>query len=294
MIPGAGDVVRLGFADGDNVADAPQIIDVTEDVIINQLHIFADGGRQVTVNSSTGNYLAMDGGGAGANSALRLESGAQTDALLNLQVGLSRNSSINQFSSSAELIFAESIFRTPGTSTNSLRINFFFNGNTIRLRDGFQSLDGAHIRNNTGNGGILIIDGGNQETFLASYAAHSSDPVLQLASDFRTGSFEGQTTVASIERVGTDDRTLLIGSSTRGSRILGTDTRIDLIEGQPGQGHLTIQLGGWAAGSGWLNTSADSTVEIVVTDVSLWRTMDWADNPGVGGEGNFVFRPGTG
>lgn len=69
-VPQAGDIVRLGFADGDAVADSPQIInlDITTEVL--DLEFRNQGNRAVTLESSNGSTLQLSKDSSSAASPL--------------------------------------------------------------------------------------------------------------------------------------------------------------------------------------------------------------------------------
>ncbi len=287
VVPDSEDLVRLGYAGPEGeVLDAVQAINVDVDSIIDQLRIDGQGQRQVILSSDTDSYLGIFNSGI---SALTIESTATHDTRFDLTVGLARNATVTQNSSTGELIFSSNLIRTPGTSTFAVRVSYRLNGNVMRLEGGYN--DGVTFMRDgsVGTGGTIIVDGGESTPTLTSWVAETAPgdavPTLRLNSDLNvTGVLFANTDVAYIERSGEGDRAIVSSSSRM--RVGGTGGEFRVLEGQPGHGHLTIHAHGWIAGGGYINTAADSTVRISNNGVGSWQLMAWADNPGISGAGD--------
>lgn len=273
-LPTDADVVGLGYADGDAVADVAQNINLAADATVGRLLIFGEGNRQVTVGTSNDSRLWTT-----QSDALTTLASATHDTTFDLTFGIIRNSAVIH-NSPARLVFSGPEIERSDIGP-AMRARWFFNGNEI-VFDGV-SVVPMDSRTGRGSGGTLVLDHGAS---LGTYTAWDTDGLIQVAGSASLGNLVGWDTFTRIERVGAADQTLSIQDINQGTSQDGSNTEFRLLPG-PGEGHFTVRVQRWVQDSGWINTTSDSTVEIVRHTATLGRqVMEWADNPGVAGEGN--------
>ncbi len=279
-LPTESDVVGFGYSDSGNVSNQAQEIELVADVTVERVIHFGEGLREVTVFTGNGGRLLTTI--SDSIGAIRVDAGAVQNVNLNVDVGIARNTTIVQESSNAELVFGGSeIFRSV-SSTGGMRARWDFNDGVIRLNG--TSVPTMDTRANQGTNGVFIVDSG---TSFSNYSVWTDGGVLKLAGNSSAGGAVSYANTTRIEREGTGDRTWTVGLFNLGLQD-PANTEWIITPGEPGQGHLTVSTTRWREGTGWVNTAADSTVEIRSNSTLAERVMEWAANPGIGGEGNLL------
>lgn len=211
------------------------------------------------------------------NDVVALRSTATADAKIGLTLNARRNLDLQ--SAEAEFIFGLNSNWLQRISGDRMSFSRGSEEPTVRVED----LAAFQWRPGTGVHVILDIDPLASQTFSGEIINNSSAMKYSFATDAATGSFWTATSGGiELSRIGTGDRRFTM-SSFGGNR---TNGWAEIIAGEPGQGHFTLQTTTFGAGSGYIVTAADSTVEIAQAAATASRVMRPASNAGVTGEGN--------
>lgn len=259
--------VYLGYADGGNVPDTPQAITLTANTAIWGIVVAAEGNRQVTVSGSSLTFpIRAD--------VITIDADAESETTFSCDLGIYRRANLKN-PSTQDLIIAGNMFRpTPDLGSGGYEIHYYGGNNKLRLQ-------GTSIGPfNHWTGGIIICetDGQSVERWQPKTAAAS----LHLAANANIGSMTVSAPSNVIRRIGSADRVVSVGE------FMGLDNtataKAFLAPGEPGQGHLTFRVKRFV--DAYVETSADSTVEIITHSTTDRRRMAFADNPGITGPGS--------
>lgn len=280
-LPGEGDTVRLGYADGGNVADAHQTInfDAVGTITVDKLWFDNEGNRSVDLIDTRGvstNRLAIT---SADGDRVALKATATADARVGLVLNAIRTLSVE--TGNAQFIFGVgSNWIPPDTS----RLNFTRLDTSYRPIIRVEGLTPFQWRPGHAEVDVIVDLSPDANPSFSSEIIHNVSGVSYFfASDASIGSFwpTDGTGVVNLYRLGTEDRVFTTASISG-----GRSGSVQIHAGEPGQGHFTLRTATFAADTGHVVTSADSTVEIYQASRAANWAMKPADNPGITGEGN--------
>lgn len=306
-VPGIEDTVWLGYADadGDGVANQPQSITVAGDTMVAQIQVFAEGDRSVTVNGGTFLFATEN---AATNNPIIVHADAASAVTINSNLQINRRNPISH-NGDFELRLGGNISATPqyipgsdppvvfpGWNTGSWEFRYTADESggmgVIRLQgSGSQSVGQSYVMQ---SGGAIVFD---NPLLTTGRVGVDSNVELRFAQIGALGGLAVDANrVASVYREGTSD---MFVAAAGGADISGGSSGVvQLVEGDPGQGHLTFQVrrmggaetiasGGTGIGTGpSIVTAADTTVEIGTHSIARRNLISAADNERISGEGN--------
>lgn len=302
-VPGIDDIALLGYADseGSGVANAAQNITLAGDTIVAQIQVFAEGDRAVTVS---GGALLFATGNVPDRNTIVIDENAAHQTTFNSNLQINRRDSISH-NAATELVINGNISATPQFIPDTATTFPGWNSGGWEFRLNAEIGNPMGVFRFQGSGSQSI---GSTIVFAANGQVIYDNPLLttpRLGSSANTTiTFAQNTPIAShavdagvtaqYSRLGNED--ILISGS--GDISGGTSGILQIVPGEEGQGHLTLQAarlggaetiasGGTGIGVGpAIVTAAESTVELVPHVVTRRRLISAADNDRISGEGN--------
>lgn len=301
VVPGIEDIVWLGYADseGTGVADVAQSINVGSALSVAQIQIFSEGNRTVsldgaTLTFATGN-LAVD------NRPIVFHAGASAAATIGNDLEINRRNVIEN-NSGRELVLQAPVLPAPegnpGWNTGGYEFRYASDAASPLRFGGSEAYTVSQLSlDATGATGADRVIMDNPLAVLPSIVFGNDGQTLEIRQNTTISNYRvnNSAVTAYIERGGSGDYTI----ASTGSALLGdTGNKLEILPGDVGQGHLTLQMSRIGGGENndpakfygvgpEIVTAADSTVELILNSAVTRRTGLFADdNAGISGDGN--------
>lgn len=136
-VPGAADIVWLGYAGSGSVADAAQNINVDGDRSVARIIVFGEGNREVTVG---GDALTFATGNVSGRETIILDENANRAATFHNELLINRRDLILQESGTVDLILNGDIspapVGNPGHNGGTWEVRVLSGGSVVRFEGG--------------------------------------------------------------------------------------------------------------------------------------------------------------
>lgn len=232
-LPGSGDTVGFGWADGDNVPNAAQTINLDVDTTVGRLFFYAEGDREVNLNASGAFAISLDGSQGFDVGRIEMLNTAGSTATINVTI----SGTHNMVNRSDELLnFGPNAVATIGQTFNT----------PYRVAGG--QVNGWWLRHRA----TIFADGWNH---FGTFRTQATGADFRMEGDASLNSLQTFQAVPSnwvtIQRVGAGDRIFeltRITVQTSGNEPSNNNSAalMEVLENTDDAGHLTIRFGGWA------------------------------------------------